>query len=333
MSFCVDRRRDDEEAVVGGEVAAARQRAAAVGVALRLPHHEVLRADEDAARPVGAARDRHQVVRRRVDRVGPLAHDVVEPEVELVEDDVLLVQHLVGLGVVLHLLAVDLEGREDRVVEADVGADDREAQRVRLVRLERRRDRQPRRRVAVEDVHELLLLDAADHHRAPARVGRHVLPGHDASAPRLPVRLGVHALELPLLRRELEDRNLARVGADHEVVAVAAGEAERAHRADDAKHLRRVHRLHLAVLVRAEQLEQLAARHDDLLALRRAEVAADCGRDRAAPLEREAVEVLLANCPLVQFPARPAGSPPAAPASASASARGVAASTRGILRE
>eukprot|EP00965_Chrysotila_dentata_P016706 554454-Pleurochrysis_carterae.AAC.1 len=48
-----------------------------------------------------------------------------------------LAPHLVGAWLVLHLLSVHLDRGEDRVVEADVDAHEREGDRVRLVGLER----------------------------------------------------------------------------------------------------------------------------------------------------------------------------------------------------
>lgn len=54
-------------------------------------------------------------------------------------------------------------------------------------------------------------------------------------------------------------------------------QAERDQGADDAEHLLAEHGLHAAQLVGAHELQDLAARHDELLLLRRAEVA--CGRD------------------------------------------------------
>ena len=90
--------------------------------------------------------------------------------------------------------------------------------------LEGRGDGKTSGGVAVEDVHELLLLDRADHHGAAARVGRHKLAGHDAAAAGLAVDLGVDLLEAALIGRVLHDDDLTRVRAHDDVVAAATCE-------------------------------------------------------------------------------------------------------------
>mmetsp|Transcript_50156 Transcript_50156/g.138959 ORF Transcript_50156/g.138959 Transcript_50156/m.138959 type:complete len:453 (-) Transcript_50156:46-1404(-) len=292
----MERRRNEQQALLRWEVLPAREGATQVGVALVLVEHKVLRTDEDAAWALGAARDGHQQVGCGIDRIAPLAHDVVQPEVELIVDQILLVQHLARLLVVLDLLHVDLDGGEDGVVEAHVDADHVERQRVRLVRLEWARDCEACGRVAVERVHELLLLDGTDHHGAALRVGRDELARHHAPQPRLPVRLGVHLLEAALLVGVLEDDHLARVAAEHNVVAIAAGEPAGGERADDAEHIGGEDRLYLAVIVGPHQLQHLAPCHDDLLLARARKVAIQRRRDPAALLERERVEVHRGGC-------------------------------------
>jgi hypothetical protein len=98
--------------------------------------------------------------------------------------------------------------------------------------LEGRGDGETGGGVAVEDVHELLLLDRADHHGAAARVGRDKLAGHDAAAAGLAVDLGVDLLEAALIGRVLHDDDLTRVRAHDDVVAAATCE----------RHLRRAMR-------------------------------------------------------------------------------------------
>ena len=98
--------------------------------------------------------------------------------------------------------------------------------------LEGRGDGKTSGGVAVEDVHELLLLDRADHHGAAARVGRHKLAGHDAAAAGLAVDLGVDPLEAALIGRVLHDDDLTRVRTHDDVVAAATCE----------RHLRRAMR-------------------------------------------------------------------------------------------
>ena len=81
--------------------------------------------------------------RRATRRARPLSREVAARSLAL------SLSRLVGLRV------VELDDGKDRVVEVDVEAARVEHDRARLVRLERRRDRQPRRRVAVHDVHHL----------------------------------------------------------------------------------------------------------------------------------------------------------------------------------
>ena len=199
--------------------------------------------------------------------VAPLAHHVVEAQVELVKGEGLLVEHLVGVRVVLDLLGVHLEGGEDGVVEADVDAHHVEGERVGLVRLEGRGDGEAGSGVAVEDVHELLLLDRADHHGAAARVGRHKLAGHNAAAAGLAVDLGVDPLEAALIGRVLHDDDLTRVRTHDDVVAAATGEPEGSDRADNTEDLAGMDRLHLAVVIGTHELKDLAPRHNELLLL------------------------------------------------------------------
>ena len=65
------------------------------GCGSRRPHlilidDEVLGAHEQPARPVGAARHGHEQVGAVVDRLAPLAHHVVQAQVQLVQRQVLL---------------------------------------------------------------------------------------------------------------------------------------------------------------------------------------------------------------------------------------------------
>ena len=101
--------------------------------------------------------------------------------------------HLFTIWLILDILHVDLKRGKDRVVEADVHADEVEANGRRFVSLKRARDRQPRGSVSVEDVHQFLLFDCPDHHGTPARVGCHVLARDDAAHPCLPIGLRMNA--------------------------------------------------------------------------------------------------------------------------------------------
>jgi hypothetical protein len=66
--------------------------------------------------------------------------------------------------VLVTLLVVKLQARKQRILEAHVHAAAVEEDAVRLVGLKRRRDGEVGLRVAIQDVHKLLLLARADHH-------------------------------------------------------------------------------------------------------------------------------------------------------------------------
>jgi hypothetical protein len=123
--------RDDQQRPVERFGLAARQHGAQLSVPLVLEVDDVLGADEHAARSVLVTRHGDQFVGRHVDGVGELAHDVVQPEIELVKHELLL-----AVGVVARLV-VDLETRKHGILKADVESDDVPDDRVRLVRLKR----------------------------------------------------------------------------------------------------------------------------------------------------------------------------------------------------
>ena len=127
--------------------------------------------------------------------------------------------------------------------------------------------------VAVEDMHQLRFLERADHERASLRVHAEVLTGDDAAAPALAEGLLVHLREAVLRVVVGEHHDPAAVASDREVIAVRARQAERGEASHDPEHLHARDRLHLAVLIRAQELQRLVARDDDLLRLGRGEVA------------------------------------------------------------
>mmetsp|Transcript_61106 Transcript_61106/g.157570 ORF Transcript_61106/g.157570 Transcript_61106/m.157570 type:complete len:936 (+) Transcript_61106:1023-3830(+) len=285
----VRRVRDDEQTLLLGHLETSRDGAHDVGVSLLLVHQAVLAADQSSAGAIHTAGHSDERVGAVVHGVRELARHVVQAQVHLVEGEHLL--RGVRVRVAVHLFVAQLDGREERVLEADVHAHHGVHDRVALVRLQRRGDREPGRGVAVQDVHELLLLDRADHHRAALRVHGEVLSRHDAAAARLPVGLLVHLLEDVLLAIILEDDDAPRVGGHHDVVAAGACEPEGLHGADHAEDLLRQNALHLPGVVRPQQLQRLVARDDDLLRLRGGEVAVDRVRDGRGPLQGQLVEL------------------------------------------
>mmetsp|Transcript_37442 Transcript_37442/g.111073 ORF Transcript_37442/g.111073 Transcript_37442/m.111073 type:complete len:282 (+) Transcript_37442:2636-3481(+) len=184
---------DDEEALLLRHLKTARDGADDIGMSLLLVHQAVLAADEHAAGAVHAARHGDQGVGAVVHGVRELPGDVVQAQVHLVERQHLL--RRVGVRVLVHLFVAQLDGREERVLEAHVHAHRGVDEGVALVRLQRRGNREPGCRVAVQDVHKLLLLDRTDHDSTALRVHGKVLPRNDSAATRLAEGLLVHLLE------------------------------------------------------------------------------------------------------------------------------------------
>lgn len=194
-------------------------------------------------------------------------------------------------GVLVRLGVVELNGGEDGVVEAAVDAGDGVDDGVGLVCLEGGGDCEAGGSVTIEDIDELLLLTGSDHDSTALGVYRNVLAGDDAAAARLAEGLLVDLVEGILLLVVLEDDDAAGVGANDDIVLLRAGEAELGEGADCAEDLDRVDGLDLAGVIRAEEVEDLAAGDDDLLGFAAHEVAIDCADDPGGLLECEAVEI------------------------------------------
>ncbi len=192
-----DRRNDDQAARLGvvrcERIPSPRDRHAVARLIHVLPDDVVLAANEDARGPlelVGRGRlpagnwrvvafdsaqavtreaagvplpllTLHEHVRPRISRLAPLAHNVIEPQIELVKRQHLFcaLKCLAG-RVAVGLFVARLERSVERVVVPDVDADERRDDRVGLVRLERRRGEDLPRGVAVEDVAQLGLFKA-----------------------------------------------------------------------------------------------------------------------------------------------------------------------------
>ena len=123
-------RRDDDGAA-DRDVVRVRERHGD-GVVLEVaPEELVVGADDDAERHPVRQRRQREVVGGVRDGLGVLPHGVVEPEVELVEDERLLDDARRDVREVL-LVVVDLERGEHRVVVADVDTGDPVADRVRF---------------------------------------------------------------------------------------------------------------------------------------------------------------------------------------------------------
>jgi hypothetical protein len=94
VSLSVNSHRRNQQSMLIWEVLTTRECATTLGHARRFIHKEVLRTDDDTTWSVVATGNGDELVRCRVDGVGPLAHNMIETEIELVVDQELLVQQL-----------------------------------------------------------------------------------------------------------------------------------------------------------------------------------------------------------------------------------------------
>lgn len=184
-----------------------------------LVYDEVLGTDEDAAGAVTPTRDGDEHVRAIINRLRPFPRDVVQPQIEFVEGEVLLrlLRSQAG-GVLVGLGVIEFDCGEDGVVETTVDPGNRVDDGVGLVGLEGRGDGEAGGSIAVEDVDELLLFAGANHDGAALGVDGEVLAGDDAAAARLAEGLLVDLVEGVLLLVVLEDDDAAGVGADDDII-------------------------------------------------------------------------------------------------------------------
>lgn len=89
----------------------------------------------------------------------------------------------------------DLKGSEEGILKANVNTDKIEDNGRGLVGLEGRRDGELGRRVTIENVDELLLLNRTNHHGAPLGVRGQVLTRHNATTTCAPIGLLVDLIE------------------------------------------------------------------------------------------------------------------------------------------
>ena len=180
-----------------------------------LPDHIVLRAHQHSAGSIKPIRvgvlssgNLNEEVGASVRRLAPLAHDVVQAEVELIERQMLL-RRAVRLArcIMIRVAVVELKRRKHRVVVASVARDHVDHKCVVLVRLKRRRRVHLALRVAVQNVAQFLLLDGAEHRTSALGVHGKKLAGDRSSRTRLAVDLLVQRLEVRRRRdHELDDR-------------------------------------------------------------------------------------------------------------------------------
>lgn len=284
--------RDYEDTALSGEVSSPGNDCTDIRMALVLVDDKILRTDKDARGPITAPRDGDEEVGTVVNRLGPLAGDMVETEIKLVEGEVLLGISgglagvvLVGLGV------VELNGRKDGVVEAAVHAGDGIGDCMGLVSLERGGNGEAGGGITVEDVDELLLLAGGDHDGSALGIDGEVLAGDNAAAAGLAEGLLVDLVEAVLVLLVLEDDDAAGVGADDDVVLLGSGEAELGKGSDGAEDIDGVEGLDLAGIVGAEEVECLATGDDDLLGFAAGEVAIDGADNSRRLLKGQVVKV------------------------------------------
>lgn len=76
---------DDEHAALSGEVGTTGNDSTDIGMSLILVDDEVLSTDEHTAGAIATAGDIDKEVGAIIDGLGPLAGDVIEPEIQLIE--------------------------------------------------------------------------------------------------------------------------------------------------------------------------------------------------------------------------------------------------------
>ena len=152
-----------------------------VGVPLVLVDDEVLGAHENAARSVAAAGHRDEMIRAVVDGFARLSRHVVQPEVKLVEGEVLLRLRRGLAGVILvGVRIIQLDRREDGVVQSAVQRGDVERTACDLLAPEGR-DRQICLGVPVQHVDQLMAAImmarplGSTHRNCPGTILRHPL--------------------------------------------------------------------------------------------------------------------------------------------------------------
>mmetsp|Transcript_15182 Transcript_15182/g.38561 ORF Transcript_15182/g.38561 Transcript_15182/m.38561 type:complete len:313 (+) Transcript_15182:1458-2396(+) len=198
-TLCVCGVTDDEHATlifaigaVAIEALTTRQTHHHIWVVLVLVDQQVLGAHQHATGSVWRARHSDETVGSARHLAGPLAHHVVETEVQLVEGHVgrdghrgtrllLVGGQLCAVGTIRRVV-VHLEHGEERVLEADIHAGHVDDDHVAAVCLQRTADRQTCCTVSVQDVDQFLLLQCGHHHGTSLRIGGHILSGYDTTA-------------------------------------------------------------------------------------------------------------------------------------------------------
>lgn len=94
-----------------------------------------------------------------------------------------------------------------------------------------------------------------------------------------------------LLLVVVEDYDPAGIGADDDVVLLGAGEAELGEGPDGAEDFDGEDGLDSAVVVGAEEIQDLATSHHDLLGLAAGEAAVDGTHDAGGSLQSETVQI------------------------------------------
>ena len=144
---------------------------------------------------------------------------MVQAQVELVKSE-----RLAGFGrhcarmILIGFLVVHFQTGKHGILEAHVHAHQIEADRVGLVRLQRRRYGETCLGVSVQNEDELLLFHGANDERTSLGVRGQILARHNAATARLAQSFLVNFLQNVLCRVVLQDDHTARVRAHNYVV-------------------------------------------------------------------------------------------------------------------
>lgn len=160
------------------------------------------------------------------------------------------------------------------------------------MRLQRRGNGDVVLGVAIQHVHEILLLDRAyellnckrktDHEGATGGIHRQVLSGQTANHAHLSEGLLMDLLEHVLLAVELENDHTSAVGSNDDEINIIAcvseektiptRESERLHRSDQSVHFEAANHVDVASIIGSPEFDDVSARHDKLLDPGRTEV-------------------------------------------------------------
>jgi len=204
---------DEKDGALFRDAGTARDNGANLIVTRSTIHDPIFTTDQDTRWTVSTTRDGNEHVGSIITAFGPFTDDVVQTEVQLIVCEVLREGHAL---LVLHrrwvicLAVVHLNHSEDRIIVADIDAEDVVNDVLGTVSLKRGGDCKTSTTIAVEHIHELIFLDGGCHAGTSLRISCNILSWNDATTARFAVGLLVHTVrggeEKQLSRQKLDDK-------------------------------------------------------------------------------------------------------------------------------